>query len=88
MHQSAQPSVPPHAYIRGQWPNVCMAFNGGSAGSLQQSSFRENPTRPSLPTEYVTVHTHTDRPNYSNPPTHARRGLMSIYYESHDCFLQ
>ena len=27
-----------------KWPTVRMAVNGGSAGSLQRSGFRENPT--------------------------------------------
>ena len=27
-----------------KWPAVRMAVNGGSAGSLQRSGFRENPT--------------------------------------------
>ena len=27
-----------------KWPTESMAFNGGSAGSLQRSGFRENPT--------------------------------------------
>ena len=30
--------------FQGKWPTVRMAFNGGSAGSLQWSGFRENPT--------------------------------------------
>ena len=34
-----------HAQLSaGKWPTVCMAFNRGSAGSLQWSGFRENPT--------------------------------------------
>ena len=44
---------------------VRMAVNGGSAGSLQRSGFRENPTNflPSLPAEYVTAFSgRTDAP--------------------------
>ena len=56
-----------HAYRFPQekWPTVRMAVNGGSAGSLQRSDFRENPTNfwPSLPAEYVTAFSgRTDAP--------------------------
>ena len=33
-----------HHISAGKWPTVRMAFNGGSAGSLQRSCFSENPT--------------------------------------------
>ena len=70
-------------------PTVSMAFNGGSAGSLQRSGFRENPTifltsvarsvfsgrtdAPEVRCDLTDRHTHTHRHNYSNPPAHARR---------------
>ena len=66
-----------------KWPTIHMAFNGGSAGSLQRSCFRETPQifRPPLPAEYVSVfrtnrhsrgemwlNRHTDRQTkYCNP---------------------
>ena len=69
-----------------------MAFNGGSAGSLQRSVSEKTPQFfwPPLPAEYVTVFSgrsdapevrcdltdrQTHRPNYSNPPVHACRGI-------------
>ena len=32
------------ALSAGKWPTVHLASNGGTAGSLQLSGFRENPT--------------------------------------------
>ena len=51
-----------------------MAFNGGSAESLQRSGFRENPTHTNTHTH---THTHTYTHNYSNPPAHVCRGLIT-----------
>ena len=71
-----------------------MAFNGGSAGSLQRSGFRENPINFSTSVarwvrdsifrtnrrsrgEMWLKERQTDRhDDYSNPPAHARRGLI------------